>query len=182
MMYYQDMLPVADIGQNVSIVTGAGTVRYFEVIYVEGLPPSQDLIKDFGSLASGATSSANKIDAIAVEGSAKQSTDISEIGQYRIHIMDDFMLTLKEPAAQSRWKTRQSQIRADFNTIEYDPTLKSTEFYVYEDNVPYVDAYNPTNYTLSKTRAMFFGWRIIGVQLADKPDKYARIVATGFSR
>jgi len=181
-MYQKEFVPVVKMGENYSIITAQGTEKYFECVYVEGLPPSLDLIYDGGSLASGATDSANKITITEMEGSAKTETDISEVFQLRMRILDDTMIVVKLPAAQSKWKTRNDEIRMDFNTEIYDPTLATTETYIYEDDTIYIDIYNPTNYTLSQTRIAFFGWRIVGRQLSKAPEKYTRLVATGFSR
>lgn len=169
--------PVVEIGQNFSVITAQGTEKFFEVVYIEPLPKCYDLVEDFGSITSGSTDSSNKITRIEGEGSAKTETDLSEVFQLRMEVIDDIILTLKQPAAQSRFKTRNDELRVDAFT---PPEL--TEIYVYEDDVPYIDAYNGTQYTLSKTRVIFWGWRIVGRQLSKAPDKYTRIVATGFSR
>lgn len=181
-MYSKDFEPVVKMGENYSVITAQGAEKYFECVYVEGLPPSLDLIQDFGSITSGSTDSANKVTILEMEGSAKIETDLSEVFQLRLNIIDDIMVTIKEPAAQARWKTRNDEIRADYNTLQYDPSLATTELFVYEDSTIYIDAYNPTQYTLSKSRVQFFGYRIVGKQLMKVPDKYTRIVATGFSR
>ncbi len=182
MMYQTEFTPVVAIGQQYSIVTAQGSEKFFDCVYVEGLPPSLDLIHDFGSLASGSTDSANKVTILEMEGSAKTETDISEVFQLRMRVLDDIMVTVKLPAAQSKWKTRNDEIRMDFNTEIFDPTLATTETYIYEDDTIYIDVYNPTQYTLSQTRIQFWGWRIVGRQLSKAPDKYTRLVATGFSR
>lgn len=181
-MYSKDFVPVAKIGENYSIINAQGSERFYETVYVEGLPPSLDLIYDGGSLASGSTDSSNKMTILEMEGSAKTETDLSEVFQVRMRILDDIAVTVKLPAAQSRWKTRNDEIRLDYNTEIHDPSLATTEVYIGEDDTIYVDIYNPTQYTLSKTRIQFFGWRIVGRLLSKVPEKYTRIVATGFSR
>lgn len=182
MMYQPQFSPVVNIGENYSVITAQGSERYFECVYVEGLPASLDLIQDFGSINSGSTDSANKLTILEMEGSSKLETDISEVFQLRFRPIDDCSITTKLPAAQSRFKTRNSEIRVDYNTEERDPTLKTTELYIYEDDTIYMDVYNPTQYTLTKSRVQFWGWRIVGELLPKIPDKYTRIVATGFSR
>jgi len=182
MMYQKEFVPVVAINQQYSIITAQGTEKFFDCVYVEGLPPSLDLIEDFGSLTSGSTDSANKVTILEMEGSAKTETDISEVFQLRMRPLDDIMATIKLPAAQSKWKTRNDEIRMDYNTEILDPTFATTETYIHEDDTIYVDVYNPTQYTLSQTRIQFWGWRIVGRQLAKAPEKYTRLVATGFSR
>jgi len=181
-MYQKDFVPVVAIDQQYSIITAQGTTKYFDCVYVEGLPPSLDLIEDFGELASGASDNANKVTSIEMEGSGRTGSDISEVFQFRMRPLDDAMYTIKLPAAQSKWKTRNNEIRLDYNTEVLDPTFATTETYVAEDDTIYVDVYNPTQYTLSQTRLQFWGWRIVGRQLAKAPEKYTRLVATGFSR
>jgi hypothetical protein len=173
----EDFAPTVDMGQYFSVVTAQGTEKFYECVYIEPLPKSQDLQHDFGSISSGSTDSSNKITILEVEGSAKTETDLSELFQMRMEVIDDIALTIKEPAAQSRFKTRNDEIRID----AFTPPEQS-EIYVFEDDTIYIDAYNPTQYTLTVTRVQFWGWRIIGRQLGTRPEKYTRIVATGFSR
>lgn len=175
-MYEQlEKSPVAKMGENIEVITAQGTKRYYEVVYVEPLPHSIDLIEDFGSLASGSSSNSNKVTILEMEGSAKTETDLSEIFQLWMEVIDDVTITIKEPAAQARFKTRNNQIRVDYNS-------GPVELYIFEDDTIYVDTTNTTNYTLSTTRVAFWGWRIVCSLLSTQPDKYTRIVATGFSR
>jgi len=167
--------PVAKIGESISVITAQGTEKFYEVVFLEPLPKSIDLIEDFGSLASGASDNANKVDILAVEGSAKTETDLSEVFQLWAEVMDDITISVKEPAAQARFKTRNDSIRIDYNS-------GPVELYVFEDDVIYCDVTNTTQYTLNQTRIAFFGWRIVGRQLSKAPEKYTRLVATGFSR
>ncbi len=172
--------PVVRIGENYAVETTSGVEKFFECVYVEPLPASADLQTDFGELAASAVSRANKVDILEMEGSAKVETDISEVAQLRFYPLDDIAINVKQPAANGRFKTKNDDIRVDFTTVELDPSLKSTEIFVYEDDVPYMDVYNLTNYTLEKTRVQFFGWRIVGSQLARQPDKLAYIVASSY--
>lgn len=175
-MYEQlEKFPVAKMGENIEVITAQGTKKYYEVVYVEPLPHSIDLIEDIGSLTAGSSSNSNKITILEMEGSAKTETDLSEIFQLWMEVVDDITVTVKEPAAQARFKTRNNQIRVDYNS-------GPVELYIMEDDTIYVDVTNTTNYTLSKTRIAFWGWRIVGRQILKEPDKYTRIVATGFSR
>lgn len=167
--------PAVRIGDNFSIVTAQGTEKFYETVYVEPLPKSIDLIEDFGSVAASASSNSNKVTILEMEGSAKTETDLSEVFQLWMEVIDDITVTVKEPAAQARFKTRNNQIRVDYNS-------GPIEMFVYEDDTVYMDITNTTQYTLSKTRVQFYGWRIVGRQILRVPDKYTRLVATGFSR
>lgn len=181
-MYDKEFLPVVKISENFGVLTTTGTWKYFTTVYVEPLPASNDLMYDAGSIAADGTSRSNSISITEMEGSAKTETDISEVAQLRFYPLDDIAIEIKQPAASSRFKTRNDSIRVDYNTAELDPSLKSTEIYVYEDDTVVADIYNLTNYTLSKTRIQFYGWRIVGSQLSQKPDKLTYIVASGWQR
>jgi len=167
--------PVAKIGESISVITAQGTEKFYEVVFVEPLPKSIDLIEDFGSLASGASDNANKVSILELEGSAKIETDLSEVFQVWMEVMDDITVSVLEPAAQARFKTRNDSIRVDYNS-------GPVELYVFEDDTILVNITNTTQYLLNQTRIIFWGWRIVGRQLSKAPEKYTRLVATGFSR
>ncbi len=176
--------PSINIGDTYSIITAQGTEKFMECVFVEPLPHSQDLIYSFGSITSGATDSGNKITIIEVEGSAKNSSDLSEVAQIRMSVLDDIICEIKLPASQSRFKTRNSAIRIDHNT-----SPEETEIYIHQDSTIYINATNPTNYTLNQARIAFFGWRIVGRQIDQKQamslnagKKPKVVAATGFSR
>lgn len=179
-MYTTLFEPAVSIDQNYAVLTVGGVWKYYNTIYVEPLPPSLDLINDFGSISSSAVSRANQVTILEMEGSAKQETDVSEVAQLRFYPIDDVAITLKQPNAMGRFKTLSTEIRVDYNTAIIDPALKSTEFYVYEDDTVYMDVYNLTQYTLSKTRVQFYGWRIVGRLLKDKPEKLTYLAAAGY--
>jgi len=176
----QDFTPAVKIGENFAILTTTGNFRYYETIYVEPVPFSADLIEDFGELAASSVSRANKIDLLEFDGSSKTESDISEVGQIRFYPIDDISISVKQPSAMGKFKTLSTEIRVDHNTIELDPSLKSTEIYIYESGTPYFDIYNNTQYTLPKTRAAYGGWRIVGRLLKAKPDKCTYLVAAGY--
>lgn len=178
--YSDNFEPAVRIGDNYKVLTIGGTWRSYETIFVEPLPPSLDLTKDFGSISASSVSRANAVTTIEMEGSAKQETDISEVAQLRFYPIDDITVTVKQPNAMGRFKTLSTEIRVDYNTQILDPSLKSTEIYVYEDDTVYMDVYNLTQYTLAKTRVQFFGWRIVGKLLAKEPEKFTFLTAAGY--
>lgn len=182
-MYSQDFENVVDIGQNFSVLNTSGTWRHFLCLYVEPLPASSaDLVYDAGAISADSVSRANAVDILEMEGSAKSETDVSEVAQLRFYPIDDIAIAVKQPAASGRFKTRSNEIRVDYRTIELDPTLKSTEIYIYEDDTINVDVYNLTNYDLAQTRIQFFGWRICGSQLAARPEKTTYLTASGYQK
>lgn len=181
-MYSQDFEPCVDIGQNFSVLTTSGAWRHFLCLYTEPLPASVDLVEDFGAISADSVSRANSISIIEMEGNAKNESDASEVAQLRFYPIDDIAIAVKQPAASGRFKTRSNEIRVDYKTIELDPTLKSTEIYVYEDDVPSFDVYNLTNYDMAQTRVQFFGYRLVGSQLAQRPEKTTYLTASGYQR
>ena len=180
MMYQPEFSPAVSIEQNYAILTTSGVWRYYNTVYVEPLPASIDLIKDFGSISASSVSRANEVSILEMEGSAKTETDISEVAQVRFYPLDDITITTKQPNAMSRFKTKTTEIRVDYNTIQADPTLKSTEIFVYEDDVVYMDVYNLTNYDINQSRVQFFGWRIVGQLLDKKPEKLTWLTGAGY--
>ncbi len=182
-MYQEDFTPITRIGDNYSVLTTSGNYRHFLCLYVEPLPASSvDLVEDFGAISADSVSRANAVSILEMEGNAKNETDVSEVAQLRFYPIDDIAIAVKQPAASGRFKTRSNEIRVDYKTMELDPTLKSTEIYVYEDDVPSIDVYNLTNYALTQSRIQFFGWRLVGSQLAQRPDKLTYLTASGYSK
>lgn len=181
-MYNQFFEPSVRITDNYGVLTTSGTWRFFNCQYVEPLPASVDMVYDAGAISADSVSRANAVDIIEVEGSAKVETDVSEVAQLRFYPIDDIAIAVKQPAASGRFKTRSNEIRVDYKTIELDPTLKSTEIYVYEDDVPSLDVYNLTNYDLTQSRIQFFGWRICGTQLAQRPNTLTYLTASGYQK
>ena len=179
-MYKTNFEPAVMINQSYAVLLVSGIWRYYECIFIEPLPASLDLIEDFGAVSASSVSRANEATILAVEGSAKIETDISEVAQIRFYPIDDIALTVKQPNAVGRFKTLSSEIRVDYNTRENDPSLKSTEVYIHEDSVPYFDVYNLTQYDMTKTRVQFMGWRIVGRLLKDKPEKLTYLAAAGY--
>lgn len=171
-----------EIGDTFAVITAQGSTRYYEVVFTEPLPKSADLIYDGGSIASGATDSSNKITILELEGSSKLENDLSEVGEWWGEVIDDVAVLLKLPSAQSKFKTRNDEIRLDYNS-------GPVQFYTSEDDIPYADITNPTQYTLNQSRIQFWGNRIVGrlithqqamtLNMGKKPKVVA---ATGFSR
>ena len=181
-MYEQNFLPAVRITDNYAVLTTSGVWRYFNCLFVEPLPMSVDLVYDAGAIAADSVSRANAVTILEVEGSAKTETDVSEVAQIRFYPIDDIAIAVKQPAASGRFKTRSNEIRVDYKTIELDPTLKSTEVYIYEDDSLSIDVYNLTNYALTQSRIQFMGWRICGSQLATRPNTLTYLTASGYQK
>lgn len=179
-MYAQNFEPPVAINQNYAILTTSGMWRYYECIYLEGLPPSLDLQYDAGTISASSVSRANNIDILEMEGSARTESDISEVAIVRFYPIDDIAISIKQPSAMGKYKTLSTEIRVDYTTAELDSTLKSTELCIYESNSVYADVYNLTQYALTKSRIQFFGWRIVGRLLKEKPERLTYLVAAGY--
>lgn len=163
--------PKVKIKENIAVFVDK-TWKYLEVEYIEPLPPSKDLIKDFGAITAGSSSGDTVVDSLEME------TD--EVGQFRFYPLDDIQIEVKQPKSMTRFSNKNTRVRVDQYTATVDPELKSTELFVSEDDYPYMDIENPTQYDLTQSRVMFFGYRIVGRQLADEPDRTSWVVGQGY--
>ena len=170
-MYEIPLEPPVKIGENICVLTTEGRKRYFRVTFIEPLPPSPSLVKDFGALSAGSSSGDTKLDILEM--------DDCEVGIFRFFPLDDVECTLKQPKALRRFLTKTKVAVVTPLTKVYDPALVTTEFAVFEDDVPYMDVKNPTNYDLSTSRVQFFGWRLAGEELKEPPEKVSYVVAAG---
>jgi len=175
-MYEVPLEPPVKIGENICVLTTEGKKIYYEVTYIEPLPPSPNLVKDFGALTAGSSSGDTKLDILEV--------DDDEVGIYRFFPLDDVECTLKLPKALRRFLTKTKTAVVTPLTRVYalnghDPTLVMTEFAVFEDDVPYMDVKNPTNDNITMSRVQFYGWRLCGRRLDKKPEKVSYVVASG---
>lgn len=172
-IYQQEFIPPVKPFENVGVYTGGKKWRYYEIFFVEGLPHGEDMVKDFGSIASGASSEETKLD-------TELDMDDNEIALLRFYPLDNILCELKLPRGVSRFKLKNKTLRVSPLTPIYDPSLKSTEFAVYEDERPYMIASNTSGYDLDTTRVQFFGWRLVGNELDSVPDRFTVLFASGY--
>ena len=149
--------------------------NYKRILYYEPLPPSSDLIKDFGSISNGDTVENIKLDLLEMEN--------DEFGQFRIKVLDDIKVKFSQPKASARFSTKDVVVKIDKFSYIHDPTLKMSEFYVFEDKYPRVDVSNNSGVDLTVSRVIFYGYRYITEEEFEVSDEEVDcyIIASGRS-
>jgi hypothetical protein len=170
MLYGVDFVPICEIEQNLAILTTGGW-EYFKAIYIEPLPPSEDMIMDFGTITSGSTAEDTKIEMLEMK------TD--ELGQFRFEPLDDIIVKVMQPQAATRNAIRNTVARVSMLSCKRDPSLKHTEFFVFEGDTVYMAPTNNSDNDLAVSRVQFYGYRIVLEELPAKPEKMAYVPAVG---
>lgn len=152
-MYEKDFEPIIDIDQNLSVLTENGW-EDFIVGYIEPLPPSEDFVKDFGLLADDGTATDQEITLVEMKN--------NELGQFRFEPLDEINIKVGQPQAAARFSIKNKVVRVTRLSTIRDPTLKHTEFFVFEDNnVYFTEVKNESGGSLAKTRVQFYGYRFV---------------------
>jgi hypothetical protein len=159
--------PVAQKGENIIFLpeakyNPAGNV-FFEVKEIQALFDGQ-LVNDFGSIAA------------TTEASPAEYTDLYMaprwLGQYRMMVLDDIEVARLHPRAVIGSSTESVVTKVTKFTPLLDPTLKSTEFFMFEDKPElYFQPKNTTKYTIGKSRVLFFGWALLLETKSGSPPK-----------
>lgn len=169
--------PVANIGDNLAVLRRDATYL-FRVLFREGLPPSIGLIRDFGALAIGAGLNDQSLQ-------AQLEMPDSELGQFRMFVLDDFRITVKQVRAIGRFAAKNVVATISQWSHQIDPCDHLTEFFVYKDEWPWFDVLNTSGVALAQSRVAFYGFRYgmeqIGryTALRDIPAAYQAVVAQG---
>lgn len=120
--------------------------------------------KDFGSLTAAKWDSDNE-DTNLELGS-------KELAQFRMEILDDFKLQLKNPAPVEQWRTSKENFYLRMFPVEPDQDwlkkllFKMSEFYVYEQDTPRFDLY--AEVAQSQSRVIFRGWKLKVKEITEK--------------
>lgn len=142
------MNPLALMDQNVTIHYLTQRL-YRRVDFLEEIPPFQCI--DLGALAAATTSARTQITNL-------QMPD-DEFGVFRWFCMDNAQIRLFIPTGVAKFELKNTQVPVDYKTPEFDPELESTEFAVWEDNNPAIEAINGMDYALSAVRIVAKGFR-----------------------
>ena len=152
-MYEKDFEPVIEIDQNLTVLTEDGW-KDFVVGYIEPLPPSEDFVKDFGVLADDGTATDQEITLTEMKD--------NELGQFRFEPLDEINIKVGQPQAAARFSIKNKVVRVTRLSTIRDPTLKHTEFFVFEgNNVYFTEVKNESGGSLAKTRVQFYGYRFV---------------------
>lgn len=140
--------PVALQDQNVCIHYLKDRI-YRRVDFIESIPPFQAI--DLGALAAATVSGRTAIPNLDMPD--------EEFGLFRWYCLDNAQIRMFLPAGVAKFQLKNIQIPVDYKTLANDPNLVSTEFCVWEDNRPSVEAINGMDYALTAVRLVFMGYR-----------------------
>ena len=163
--FEERLSPSAQIGDNLELIPEDHPKKgFYRVEYIEQIHP---IDYDFGSLAAG------------TEGTDTEITDLYmddlELAEYVTHLVDDLELSVKQPFAKTRFKTKSVVTRITKLATQLDPLLSRNRIFVIEDEKVYFVPKNPTKYARPSNKVRFQGWRYILTELKVKPEKYTRI-------
>lgn len=142
------MEPVATIGQYVA-------VHYLDAIYIrrvrflEAIPPFQAV--DVGAIAAQTVSARTAMNNLEMPD--------SEFGQFRWFPLDNVQVRLWLPQSQGKSILRNIMVPVDPTIVTRDPCLHLTEFYVWENNRPFVECINYSDYAVAMSRVVVMGYR-----------------------
>ena len=121
--------------------------------------------EDFGALAAATTDSD--------QSDTNLEMNTMELGQFRMRVITDMRVQLKHPGAVRQWRSK--------NVAFYLPQWpvgpemlqewywKASEFFIFEDNIPFFDLYSATAQTAALVA--FSGWRF-KLQKIQEPGKF----------
>jgi hypothetical protein len=157
---------------------------FYKVDYIEGIPRSDPLEYDFGAIAAQANTAVGQFLVGAQDILAMPN---SEFGQFRAAVIDDISVTLYQGRADQRHRTANRVATYTKFTDLFDPDGHNGEFYVFEKNYAYGQAFNQTDYAVLTARMIFWGFRYVLTELPQyswtaKPQKvpatWTRVPAT----
>ncbi len=146
--------PIALQDQNVCIHY-LNTIHYRKVDFFEGLPPFQCI--DLGALAAQTVSPRTPITNLDMPD--------DEFALIRWYPIDNAQIRLFLPTGVAKFQLQNVQIPIDYKTTQRDPNLVSTEFVVWEDNRPAIEAINGMDYALVAVRIIAMGYRFHSIEL-----------------
>lgn len=158
--------PVVKPRENIRIIPSL--TREPEFYTVEYVEPIFGLLIDLGTVNADS------------DGSLQELTDLDmddyELGQFRILLLDDFDLIVKQPRAAERGTTKTKSTRITPYTLILDPELKTTEFFVFGDSTRiYLQPSNKCRHYPVWARVFIFGWKFMLEKLRERPAKYTDI-------
>ena len=124
-----DFEPVAQMYHNVTIHY-IREIHYRKVIFIEPISPFQAI--DLGALGAGLTSARTNIGNLDMYD--------KEFGQFRWWCEDNAQIRFFLPATGTKQDLKNLQPPIDPNVITRNPSLNLTEFFVWQDNRPAIQA------------------------------------------
>lgn len=164
-IYKTQFDPIGLPGETFHLIRAAGELD----IEVDGVDALPEYIKNFGSIA----------DASWLRDQEDTNLELNdgEFGQFRIRILDDVRLYLKNPSPTQKWRTSRTnfwlpQFPTDGDFLrEY--FFRASEFFLFEDETPRFDLY--AILAAASSRVAFSGYRFHFRKLGqDKEGKQIR--------
>ena len=153
--YSNSFEPILLEGHTATLYGSGQAVEGLNVVCkaVGALPEYQ---KDFGALTAATWDTDNEDTNLEI--------GTMELAQYRMRILDDMQVRLKNPSSVQQWRTNKTNFYLPmYPQEEGQDWLKNflwkvSEFFVFEDdNTPRFDLYSAK--TLATSRVLFSGWK-----------------------
>lgn len=171
LLYKKPFEPIVRPKDNVGILTPQHKWFYGKVVYVE---PIQPQVISLGKIPA---ADPNNYPTYAGSYQIKEmQVGRNEFAQYRLFILDDYLLEVYLPAALSRFNLKSGPTKISVKTPK-----NFAEIYVYEDNVPTVKYYSTVFKDIDNARLVFMGFRYVVQPLASVPSEYTVIPSTGLA-
>jgi len=149
---FNEFKPVARIGEYVALRTPSGKEKYFKVVNIEPVAFIGDLMP-----LTGLTSIPPQGNATITSTTAQNvlAVDTDILLHYRLIPQDDFWYAYEQYGRRMQLKNVNSWLGKFL--VDTAPNL--LEYFVYEDNTPQIDIYNPsTTSSLSSLTFMLVGF------------------------
>jgi len=153
LLYREKFDPIVRIGEYVGILDGTRQLGIYQVTYIE---PIQPIVINLGPLSAPAS-----IAEYPKPGNDKTLSEIDlgerELGQFRIKLLDDFMLEVYQPASTTRFNLRNGPTRVSIlspgNFVEL--------FTISDERKIKVKPYNIRFEPMQLARIMIYGFRYV---------------------
>lgn len=167
MLYNKDFLPVVSIGQHLKLIP---TEKFVRVTFIESVP---NIEKDLGAVNSES------------ETTEKKMSDLlevfdNEILHVRIDVVDDIQIYLYEPRGLARHGIKYVTGYITAEDSLYADSRNHAEYFVYQDDVLFLKAKNPTKYNLVRSKVKFQAWRY-RFEEVKRPEHYTTIPIRGIA-
>jgi len=154
--YKQELEPIVLPDQTVHLIT-ASKEYDLKCVAVEPLPA---FVHDFGAVTATDWSRDKTIDNLEMP--------TNELAQIRMKVLDDFRLYMKNPPGQEHWRTNKVQFylpKWPTEEVVQKFMWAASEHYVWEDEIPEYDLYNPgaVNLTLARVEISGFRYRFTSI-------------------
>lgn len=176
-VYYEHFEPVVRIGEFVAVFLGrtttGSTYAYGRVAYIE---PIQPQVIDLGPLPAASPQLYPAPGNQVVLDQLKLGD--YELGQWRIELLDDFLLEVRLPAAVDKWTTLNGATYASQLDAVHSNML---ELYTWEHDT-YIPSVRPLNvkfWQMPSARIVVYGFRYVLDEVQRRPDGSYVIVRTG---